>query len=129
MNWLVVNTLTAAALALLTLAIGRWGRPAPAVMHGLWLFVLLKLVTPPLFEVPIDVSWAREPAPVRTVVLPLTLDASPLAAPSPRVADAAPRSVATAAVPWTWRRAAVLAWALASVLASVLAWASFLDYS
>lgn len=112
MNWLVVNTLTAAALALLTLAIGRWGRPAPAVMHGLWLFVLLKLVTPPLFEVPIDVSWAREPAPVRTVVLPLTLDASPLAAPSPRVADAAPRSVATAAVPWTWRRAAVLAWAL-----------------
>lgn len=117
MNWLVVNSLTAVALTLLTLAIDRWGKPAPAVMHVLWLFVLLKLVTPPLFEVPIDVSWASEPAAVRTVVLPLSLDNSTPASIAP---DAAPGVLRIAAPTWSWRRIAVLAWALGA--GAMLVW-------
>lgn len=59
MIWLVANTAVAAALAVVVLGIGRWLRPAPAIMHGLWLVVMLKLVTPPLFEVPVDLGWLR----------------------------------------------------------------------
>lgn len=79
MSWLVANTFAAALLALVALAVGRWGRPSPAVMHGLWLLVLLKLVTPPLFAVPVSLDWLRAghataerapAAPVSDVVLP-----------------------------------------------------------
>ncbi len=53
------NAAVAVALALLALAVGRAGR-WPAVRHAAWLLVLLKLVTPPLFPVPLPVlpaSW------------------------------------------------------------------------
>ncbi|MCR9248093.1 MAG: M56 family metallopeptidase [bacterium] len=62
MSWLLANTLVAAGLALVVLAIERWGRPAPALAHGLWLVVLLELVAPPLFAIPIDLSGFSEPA-------------------------------------------------------------------
>jgi len=70
-SWLVTNTLVAGVLALLVMGVGRWLRPAPAAMHVLWLFVLLKLVLPPLFEVPIDVSWLRAEPVVEPVVVPI----------------------------------------------------------
>jgi beta-lactamase regulating signal transducer with metallopeptidase domain len=51
------NAVAAAVLALVAVAVGAvWRRPALA--HGLWLLVLLKLLTPPLVRVP--VPW---PAP------------------------------------------------------------------
>ncbi len=46
------NLLMAAALAVPAALAGWWGR-RPALTHGLWLLVLLKLVTPPLCRVPI----------------------------------------------------------------------------
>src|SRR4051812_869117 len=52
------NLLVAALLALLAALAGWWGK-RPALTHALWLLVLLKLITPPLFPVPID--W---PAPL-----------------------------------------------------------------
>ena len=58
------NAAVAAVLALLALAVGRVCR-SPAVRHILWVLVLLKLVTPPLFHVPLAVlpaSWAAPPA-------------------------------------------------------------------
>jgi beta-lactamase regulating signal transducer with metallopeptidase domain len=64
-SWLVANTLVAAAAALAALAVGRWLRPAPAAMHLLWLFVLLKLVTPPLLTIEVPLA-PLAPAPVRT---------------------------------------------------------------
>jgi bla regulator protein blaR1 len=58
LNWLVSTALTNAAgatlLAILAWAIARWSR-SPALAHGLWAIVLLKLLTPPLVEVP--VGW------------------------------------------------------------------------
>ena len=48
------NALTAAALALVAAAVGSVCR-RPALVHGLWLLVLLKLVTPPL--VPVRIPW------------------------------------------------------------------------
>jgi beta-lactamase regulating signal transducer with metallopeptidase domain len=58
------NAAVAAVLALLALVVGRTCRSA-AVRHIAWVLVLLKLVTPPLFSVPLPVlpaSWAAMPA-------------------------------------------------------------------
>ena len=53
------NAVSATILALLVACLGRvlWRRPA--VLHCLWLLVLLKLVTPPLYEVAIP--WIKMP--------------------------------------------------------------------
>ncbi|MBL8753904.1 MAG: M48 family metalloprotease [Planctomycetes bacterium] len=116
MSWLVANTVVAAAIALLAVAIGRWLRPAPVVMHGLWLVVLLKLVTPPLWSVEVGTA----PAPRPPVVLPLT---SPMSPDSIAVAAATLPVVAAPAVaparPVDWRLLAAIAWALGS---AVMAW-------
>jgi bla regulator protein BlaR1 len=57
------NAAVAVLLALLALAVGCVCR-SPAVRHFLWVLVLLKLVTPPLFHVPLAVlpaSWEAPP--------------------------------------------------------------------
>ena len=61
----LANAVAAAVLALLALAAGRWSR-RPALVHSLWLLVLLKLLTPPL--VPLSLPWlASEPPPPAAV--------------------------------------------------------------
>jgi beta-lactamase regulating signal transducer with metallopeptidase domain len=52
------NVLVAFLLAVIAAVVGRWGR-RPALAHGLWLLVLVKLVTPPLVAVPIP--WLERP--------------------------------------------------------------------
>lgn len=47
------NAVSATVLAILVVGLGRALGRRPAVMHCLWLLVLLKLVTPPLYELPI----------------------------------------------------------------------------
>src|SRR5713101_259035 len=67
----LANAACAAVLALLALAVGRvWRRPA--VLHGLWLLVLLKLVTPPILPLPVRVLPASVPpaAPVAVAETP-----------------------------------------------------------
>src|SRR5262245_64555110 len=63
MTWLVTTGLTNALLAVLlagvAYGIGRWAR-RPALTHVLWVLVLIKLLTPPVFEVPI--GWRIDPA-------------------------------------------------------------------
>ena len=49
------NAVSAAFLAMLVACLARVLARRPAILHCLWLLVLLKLVTPPLYEVPI--SW------------------------------------------------------------------------
>jgi beta-lactamase regulating signal transducer with metallopeptidase domain len=65
MQWLVEvglsNALAAIALALVAWVVGRIGR-RPAVTHALWVLVLLKLLTPPVFELPLPVTIARTAA-------------------------------------------------------------------
>lgn len=62
------NALAAALLALVAVAGSRFCRH-PAIVHGLWLLVFIKLLTPPLLPIPL--SWERadqvtqgEPEPV-----------------------------------------------------------------
>jgi beta-lactamase regulating signal transducer with metallopeptidase domain len=57
----LANAVCAALLALFALAVGRVCR-RPALLHGLWLLVLVKLVTPPLFSLPLRVLPAEENA-------------------------------------------------------------------
>ena len=73
MSWLLIiglkNAVLIVPLALAALAAGRCFR-RPALAHLLWVLVLVKLVTPPLVDVPvgwsIDVSpWLAEQSPVR----------------------------------------------------------------
>jgi beta-lactamase regulating signal transducer with metallopeptidase domain len=50
----LTNTIVATLLALVAAAVGRFLR-RPALAHTLWLLVLLKLLTPPLFRVPVAI--------------------------------------------------------------------------
>lgn len=108
-HWLLGNSLAAAALAALTLAIGRFLRPAPAVMHLLWLFVLLKLAMPPLFAVPIDLPAE----PPRVVVVDPMVLAAASPTPAPGLAPLPPRTEidwpATLALVWGGGALALLA--------------------
>src|SRR5213592_4147988 len=58
MSWLLIvalkNAILALPLAALALVVGRWCR-RPALAHVLWAIVLVKLLTPPLVDVP--VGW------------------------------------------------------------------------
>ncbi len=54
MHLALTNAVCAALLAVLALAVGRCFR-RPALTHGLWLLVLVKLITPPLF--PLSLAW------------------------------------------------------------------------
>lgn len=53
-EWAIANSLTVAVLAPIVFLIGHVCRQ-PAVRHGLWVLLLIKLVTPPLFPVEISV--------------------------------------------------------------------------
>jgi beta-lactamase regulating signal transducer with metallopeptidase domain len=55
------NAVMATLLALLAFGLGRLHR-RPAFVHGLWLVVLLKLVTPPLVMIPLPWFEPRPPA-------------------------------------------------------------------
>ncbi len=62
------NVAMASVIALIAFAVGRWTR-RPALTHGLWLLVFLKLLTPPLFPVPVEIplglmaAEGNQPAP------------------------------------------------------------------
>lgn len=58
------NALLAGALAVVALVVGRLSR-RPALVHSLWVLVLLKLVTPPLVSLPVP-GWqvAQTPDPL-----------------------------------------------------------------
>jgi beta-lactamase regulating signal transducer with metallopeptidase domain len=53
------NALSASFLALLVACLARPLARRPAVLHSLWLLVLLKLVTPPLYQVPVPLPGKR----------------------------------------------------------------------
>jgi beta-lactamase regulating signal transducer with metallopeptidase domain len=54
------NAVSASVLAIIVACLGRVLARRPAVLHCLWLLVLLKLVTPPLYQLP--VSLPERPA-------------------------------------------------------------------
>jgi beta-lactamase regulating signal transducer with metallopeptidase domain len=75
------NALLATGLAVLVAGIGCLSR-RPALLHGLWLLVLLKLITPPLLGVPIPgLLDSSEPASEATAIS--LISDPPLQAPDP----------------------------------------------
>jgi beta-lactamase regulating signal transducer with metallopeptidase domain len=62
----LANLIVAVMLALVAAMAGLWGR-RPALTHALWLLVLLKLITPPLFHCPIPWPTTPRPAPQERV--------------------------------------------------------------
>jgi beta-lactamase regulating signal transducer with metallopeptidase domain len=55
----VSNLVLASLLALVAWTAGKTLRSRPAVAHAFWLLVLLKLITPPLVQLPLP-AWATE---------------------------------------------------------------------
>src|SRR5207247_1390399 len=58
----------AGVLALVALAVGRYSR-RPALVHCLWVLVLIKLITPPLVSLPVPLLG---PAPTPRIEFPTT---------------------------------------------------------
>jgi bla regulator protein blaR1 len=125
------NALVASALALVVVLVGYFYRK-PALIHGLWLLVLLKLATPPL--VPIPIHWPAEPA-IEPAVAPapgttamdatvpgtLVVEMPPENDDLPRMvppgdsdAEAAappqPATAAAPALPWSWQTVVAAVW-------------------
>jgi beta-lactamase regulating signal transducer with metallopeptidase domain len=69
MHAMLGNAAVAAVLALLALAVGCACR-SPALRHVAWIVVLLKLVTPPLFRIPLPVLPASWGAPAVELASP-----------------------------------------------------------
>jgi bla regulator protein BlaR1 len=121
MHAMLGNAAVAAVLALLALVVGRTCR-SPAVRHVAWVLVLLKLVTPPLFTVPLPLlpaSWGAlpaEPAPPTGRILqppPST----------PATYDSPAKGVVRAPAWWDRSRAAgAVSWALAVWVAGAAGW-------
>ena len=55
LNIALINAVTVLPLALLAFVVGRAAR-RPALSHALWVVVLLKFVTPPLFQLPVTID-------------------------------------------------------------------------
>jgi beta-lactamase regulating signal transducer with metallopeptidase domain len=81
MSWLLIvclkNAVLVAPLALLALGLSRWCR-RPALAHLVWVLVLVKLLTPPLVDVPVgwrlDVEgWVSAPTNNSAGEVPATL--------------------------------------------------------
>ncbi len=51
----LTNALMAAGLALVVAVLARFTRRRPALAHGLWVLVLLRLLAPPFWTVPL--AW------------------------------------------------------------------------
>jgi beta-lactamase regulating signal transducer with metallopeptidase domain len=107
------NAVLAAGLALLAAGVGRVCRQRPALVHALWLLVLLKLVTPPLIQVPLP-GVRAEPAgrPVKepdslkdteeipeVAICPRECRPEPASLPAPAVSEVPPAAVVEAAEP------------------------------
>jgi len=57
LGWFAETALVAAVLALAVVLLSRLRSLSPTVRHALWLVVLIRLITPPLFSWPWATSW------------------------------------------------------------------------
>jgi WD40 repeat protein/beta-lactamase regulating signal transducer with metallopeptidase domain len=95
----LMNAVLAGLLAVLVALLGRYCR-RPALLHGLWLLVLVKLITPSFLPVPVP-GWLAEPdrtAPAPEVVADGASQSAETALPSP-VDSGAPAGRSEARVP------------------------------
>lgn len=76
----------------------------PALVHGLWVLVLLKLITPPLIDLPVVSMPHEEPSEVIPQV-----DVSPVSVPEAVV-------VPVPSFEWSWRETLISVWLTGSAL-------------
>jgi WD40 repeat protein/beta-lactamase regulating signal transducer with metallopeptidase domain len=144
------NLIVAALLAVVAIVVGRWAN-RPSLAHVLWLLVLVKLVTPPLFNVPVRVLPPEEVEPVAVETIPEPPKVEAKAGPIPEIIiqpqELKPDYVAkvetqTAAAvpppvvrPFPWRSALLATWAaggllwLAATVLHVRRFAKFLRFA
>jgi beta-lactamase regulating signal transducer with metallopeptidase domain len=118
----LTNAAGAAALACVAAVVG-WVWRRPDVTHALWLLVLLKLIAPPLWDVPI--SW-QLPEETAALELPVSRQAPELATPEVPLAEVEPAAEIDAppvpempepaprAIPW--KECAVAIWLTGALL-------------
>jgi beta-lactamase regulating signal transducer with metallopeptidase domain/multidrug efflux pump subunit AcrA (membrane-fusion protein) len=124
------NALLATLLALAVVALRPWCR-RPALLHSLWLLVLLKLVTPSFLTIPLPgpALDKPDPAPARAIFLPPVMEQPPavpaddLLAPIPPATSAGPVTEPEAQGPpaspvlrLSWKEALVAVWLIGAVL-------------
>jgi beta-lactamase regulating signal transducer with metallopeptidase domain len=132
LEWVLSNAVTVVLLASVVALVAHFVR-RPAIAHGLWLLVLLKLIMPPL--VPVSLAWlasppehataraeedgTREPLPAVPYLAsedmpPLAAPVEPIEAPTPNTA--LPRAETWLLVPLTLWAAGSLTWFGATLL-------------
>lgn len=95
-EWVIAvlsNALVATFIAIAAIAVSRWWRK-PGVAHALWVLVFIKLVTPPVFAIPLIQTGAREIGPSeigRAEVGTVELASVEKAVPSAALPDRTPR--------------------------------------
>jgi beta-lactamase regulating signal transducer with metallopeptidase domain len=137
------NAVVATVLALVVACLTRPLARRPALLHFLWVLVLLKLVTPPLYEVPLawPQSWAgTRAAPAQETVMaaaiPETIDPDRVAlasivvvpgsdlgravSPLGEAAEADPRPAFWSAIEWARPLAGL--WVAGALVALIVAW-------
>ena len=108
--WLIVHTVTTAAMAVVVAAACRWSRLGPAAHHLLWLVVLIKLLTPPVVywpwplllfgsapAVPAPEAPTNGPAPAAVRII--VIDEEPATDPMPAIRARGGRPVAVLPAP------------------------------
>jgi beta-lactamase regulating signal transducer with metallopeptidase domain len=122
LNFFVVNSLLAGLAAVMLLMI-LWRVQRPMLAHFGWLFVLAKLVTPPLIAIPIfeglwpvtEVEVANPPEPAPLVTTPL-METSSLTAPIvDSIAEPTVAAVAVAESPFDWELTLVVFWLVGAI--------------
>ena len=117
---LIANTSIAVVLALLALAAGRLRRPA--LVHALWLLVLVKLLTPPVWHVLVYSPTTAPLIPVADVAMPSHSTISPVPALTPVAVPPSPELVTPSSLPAPqavsrpipWIPITLAAWAIGS---------------
>ncbi len=96
LNIALINAVTVLPLAVLAIGVSRFAR-RPALTHALWVLVLLKFITPPLFHLPVtievpaaDVGHVSNVPVLASESEPLNHSQQAVTAPLPRAAETAP---------------------------------------
>jgi beta-lactamase regulating signal transducer with metallopeptidase domain len=123
----LINAILAMVLAVFAVAAERWSR-RPALAHALWLLVLLKLLTPPVWTIglptiPLPRSMTSERMPGQAVSAQAVIP-SPAAAPSTstQASELAPVVVSPAKTPEPFEPKRAISWPAISTLVGSL-WA------
>ena len=111
-----VGLANAAVVAVLALVVGGLGSVCrrPALVHSLWVIVLIKLLTPPLLSVPLPhLSWGEEQVKTLEIVLVKPTDLDDLIDEANDMMTIEP--ALTPEPGWSWRSLLLAGWLTGSL--------------